>query len=212
MQKNICGTLLIAFLIGAPAYGRDFVECFDGSVGQNEGFMYNDGYQDRCCLTDRSVCTDIDDRLFSCTGYFNMPYGVWGGFQSLGGSIDGSGCYVDIPGGKIISDTYDLFDESRTYDEIIQNCESGYYCPGMRITYSEVKGEYWGYTSVGEVACPDAPSVFINKNLTQYASVESGHILSSDDASAITDCYLKPGTYYDNTGTYEILDGCNYRQ
>lgn len=210
MQKNICGTLLVAFLIGAPAYGRDFQECVV-STGQNEGFMYNDGSQDRCCLTDGTICPDID--TFYCAGYFNMPSSVWSGDTNISSTaVNGSGCFVNVPAGKHISDTYDLFDESRTYSDIIINCYSpGYYCPGMTVTYSDIK-KNWGSTMVATVACPNAPSVFINKSLTQYASVESGHILSSDDASAITDCYLKPGTYYDNTGTYEILDGCNYRQ
>lgn len=213
MQKNICGTLLIAFLIGAPAYGRDFQECVV-STGQNEGFMYNDGSQDRCCLTDRTTCSDIGISSFSCAGYFNMPSSVWRGYASLGYNVNGSGCYIDIPAGKQISDTYDLFDESRSYSDLLINCQPGYYCPGMRVTYSDIKGKYWGSTLVGTVDCPDAdnPKFFTNSNLNKYATVADGYILSAEGASAITDCYVRSGTYYDNTGTYEILENCKYQQ
>lgn len=212
MQKNLSGALIFALLIGVPVYARDFEECFDGSVGQNEGFLFNDGYQDRCCLTDGSVCTDVG--MFSCAGFFNMPSGVWQGFVSPEGisQYGDTWCYIDIPAGKSLSDTYDLFDEGRSYDDIFVNCDAGNYCPGMRISYSDVKGEYWGSTSVGAVACPDALRFYVNNSLNKYASVDSGHILSIDGATDISDCYVRSGTYYDSTGTYEILGSCSYQE
>lgn len=214
MRKNIC-VVLTAMGIGitTPVVARDFDECWlDDVKYQNEGFMYNDGNQDRCCLTDRTTCSEIG--TFFCDGFFNMS-GLWSGTQGLDYLMQGNDCYIDIPRGKCLSDSYDVFDDSRTPDEIIYYCDSGYYCPGMQLTYKEVKGEYWGSTSIGEVLCPDAPGVFIDSSLTKYATVDNGRILSTPGAYTITSCYLAPGTYYDSTGTYQILDTgtkCSYTQ
>ncbi|MCM1294582.1 MAG: hypothetical protein NC311_03400 [Muribaculaceae bacterium] len=212
MRKNICIVLTaIGIGITMPVVARDFVECVV-STGQNEGFMYNDGNQDRCCLLDRTTCPEIS--TFSCDGFFNMS-GVWSGTARLSIGMGGTDCYINIKPGMYLSDSYDVFAEYRTANDIFFECYSGNYCPGMQLTYTEIKGKYWGSTSIGVIQCPDAPSVFIDSSLTKYATVGNGHILSMPGAAAITSCYLAPGTYYDSTGTYKILDtgtNCAYAQ
>lgn len=69
---------------------------------------------------------------------------------------------------------------------------------------------YYGSSSNGTSGCTQCPTwsgVYTNSGKTTLARGTS-----SAGATAITGCYVAPGTYYDATGTFKTTSNCQYKQ
>ncbi|MCM1294252.1 MAG: hypothetical protein NC311_01670 [Muribaculaceae bacterium] len=86
-------------------------------------------------------------------------------------------------------------------------CRAGYYLSGEKCiacdagTYKSDSG-----TATSCTPCPTWSGVY-----TTSAKTTLVRGTSSAAATAITKCYVAPGTYYDTTGTFKITDNCPYK-
>ncbi len=71
-------------------------------------------------------------------------------------------------------------------------------------TYSDT------YNASSCSTCPSASDIYTTSALSTLASVSSGKITSDAGIGASSYCYIKPGTYYNSTGTFTYGGTCTY--
>lgn len=86
------------------------------------------------------------------------------------------------------------------YINSCEDCPANATCDGST-TLSCNKG-YYGSTSC--TRCP-SDSRFMYQGYATYGTT------SSSGKTAVTDCFIPSGTYYDNTGTFTITSNCPYK-
>lgn len=185
--------LLVTALCGADAVARGLTEC---TKGEGE-YAYMVGTE---CMTISEI--SAQDGV-DCWRLFNVPlwYGV---FYSEGVN---NNCYISVPDGYALNTDF-IFDEDR-YEEALVICDNGLYCPfGGIKKYAEVMAQMGSTIAFAEY-CPSPKNIYKNPELTRVPSSGDG-LSSTSGASAIDDCFIVPGTYYDETGAFEITANCAY--
>lgn len=108
------------------------------------------------------------------------------------------------------SDT-DWSDVGTGYQKIVSrwcDCDSGSTAACATSTSYRCATGYYGSSSNGTSGCSPCPTwreIYASPDLT---GVPRGTSLAG--ATAITGCYIAPGTYYDETGAFKISSNCPY--
>lgn len=90
----------------------------------------------------------------------------------------------------------------------VNGCTNDLTSPIELCTYNCSKGYYGlGFFSSSCTQCPQWSGVYTNSAKTTLARGTT----SKSGATAITDCYIAAGTYYDATGTFKISSNCQYK-
>lgn len=187
--------LLVTTLCGADAVARGLTEC---QKGEGE-YAYMVGTE---CMTISEI--SAQDGV-DCWRLFNVP--LWDGIFYGGMGLTDNQCRMFVPDGYALNTDF-VFDEDR-YEEALVVCGDGAYCPdGGHKTYAEVMAQM-GSTMAFAEYCPSPKNIYKDQKLTRVPSSGDG-LSSTSGASTVDDCFIVPGTYYDETGAFEITANCAY--
>lgn len=138
------------------------------------------GYGTRCVVVACQSGYVVNDARTACT---STGYSCGAGYTGTATGPNNAGCTecTSAPTGA----TY------TTAGSCAWECSSGYY-KSSTSTCSR---------------CPNSSTLgYTNSALTGYTYGTT----ATSGATAITECYLEPGTFYDSTGTFDLTDKCSY--
>lgn len=140
-----------------------------------------DGYGTRCVVVACQSGYVVNDARTACT---STGYSCGVGYYGTATGANNEGCTkcTSAPTGA----------QYTTENSCAWECSSGYYSNGSTSTCTR---------------CPNSSTLgWLNSELTSYTYGTT----ATSGATAITECYLKPGTFYDSTGTFELTGNCSY--
>ncbi|MBQ8474011.1 MAG: hypothetical protein IJ500_04100 [Alphaproteobacteria bacterium] len=140
-----------------------------------------DGYGTRCVVVACQSGYVVNDARTACTSTgYSCGVGYYG--TATGANNEGCTACTSAPTGA----------QYTTENSCAWECSSGYYSNGSTSTCTR---------------CPNSSTLgWLNSELTSYTYGTT----ATSGATAITECYLKPGTFYDSTGTFELTGNCSY--
>lgn len=138
------------------------------------------GYGTRCVIVACQTGYVMNDARTACT---LTGYSCGAGYYGTATGANNEGCTecTSAPTGA----------QYTTENSCAWECSSGYYKSGTS-TCSR---------------CPNSLTLgYKNSELTSYTFGTT----ATSGATAITECYLQPGTFYDAMGTFDLTDNCSY--
>ncbi len=168
-----------------------------------------------------------ETRAYNATGYFACVICPHGSYSAYYGQVNCtlcSGGYTTTGnGGYSCSYTCPGYNYTETWESpswvsgknssvsnicVATKCKAGAYLNGTKCTACTA-GTYnpnAGATSSSAcIACPAATGIYTDAARTTLAVATSAAGTGSSSG-----CYLAPGTYYDNSGSFEITENCSY--
>ncbi len=236
MKKSvllICATLIGGYVSDGYAVnpiawggGDTFEGCYTWNCHTPRDQWYIKSPDAINCKTHTGMCFYQDDKemavssCYDCNPGYELvedSFGItacseFGDLHDNGGGVDSykyTKCVKNCQASNCASDNWRALRtgyETRTYRSCSATGTSGT-CNAS--TQYQCAAGYWGSSSNGTSGCnpcPEWKNVFANSARTTkvYGTSNAG-------ATAITGCYVKPGTYYDATGTFKTSGNCQYK-